>query len=159
MDRHNHERISVIYFENRDGHIIVAPDRSRATPPGFERKEATTLREIDRITAILNRQDQTMFGRMWQQEREQMIREHDKHRTKLRQRLLAVDCSRGERLFILSAFAYFDRKEKEYDNFKVRGYFAAREFDSARGDIDRATSGKQLSMPKLSDRLSAALSS
>jgi hypothetical protein len=63
-----------------------------------------------------------------------------------------------ERAFIRSAFAYYERKEKEYDNFKVRGYFAQREFDSVRGDIDHAVSGKQLVMPKLSDRLAHILS-
>src|SRR5213078_151797 len=128
MDKHNHERISVIYFENRDGYIIVAPDRSRVTPDGFERMEARTLRDIDKLTDRLYRQDTRQFSVMWYREKAQMVEEHDKHRSKLRQRLMSIDCSQGERLFILSAFAYFDRKEKEYDNYKVRGYFAAREF-------------------------------
>lgn len=157
MRNHNDERICVVYFENRDGYVIVAPDQRHPTPLGFERKECHTLQEIDKLTAKMNRQDSDMFSRMWEQDRERMIAEHDKHRAKLRQRLLAIDCSVIERMFIQSALAYFDRKEREYANFKVRGYFAQREFDSARGDIDRALAGKQLAMPKLSDRLAHIL--
>lgn len=156
-DQHNHERIRVVYFQDKSGYILVAPDQSHPTPKGFERHEATTLQEIDRITTIMNRQDTRMFERMWQQDRQQMIEAHNRHRTALNRRLLAPDCSPAERLFIMSAFRYFERKEQEYQHFKVRGYFAQREFDSVRGDIEHATGGKQLVMPKLSDRLAHEL--
>lgn len=158
-DRHNNERICVVYFENREGYVIVAPDQRHPTPEGFIRKEAKTLREIDKLTARMNRQDTDMFSRMWEKDRQQMLAQHERHRTALRQRLLAADCTRAERLFILSAFRYFDKKEEEYKNFKVQGYFSQREFDSVRGDIDHATRGKQLTMPKLSDRLANILTS
>ncbi len=158
MDNHNNERICVVWFEDRQGYVLIAPDRSHPTPNGFERREATTLKEIDKLTARLNRQDTRLFERMWHQDRERMIAEHEKHRTSLNRRLLAHDCSAVERAFIKSAFAYYERKEAEYEHFKVRGYFAQREFDSIRGDIDHALSGKQLVMPKLSDRLAHVLS-
>lgn len=156
MTGHNSERICVVYFENKEGYVIVAPDHRHPTPEGFERRECKTLKDIDRLTVRLNRQDTRMFERMWYRDREQMIASHDKIRSKLRQRLLAIDCSKIERLFIESAFRYFERKEKEYENFKVRGYFQQREFDSKNAKVDDY--GKQLVMPKLSSRLASALS-
>src|ERR1700756_1406733 len=161
MDRHNNERIQVIYFENAEGKVLVAPDHRHPTPQGYVRKEATTLKEVDKLTARLNQQDNDMFSRMWEKDRELMIAAHNRHRTTLRQRLLAPDCGPWERLFILRAFAYYDKKESEYQHYKVSGYFHQREFDNAGNDpIDgNVHGGRQLVMPKLSDRLSSALSS
>ena len=156
VNNHNDERICVVYFENRDGHVVVAPDRSHPTPHGYIRKAATSLREIDKLSARLNRQDSETFGRMWQQDRQIMIDSHDRHRTSLRQRLLAPDCGPWERLFIQRAFAYFDKKESEYQHYKVSGYFIQREFDSPATDPNEAH-GKQIAMPKMSDRLTTTL--
>lgn len=159
MRNHNDERICVVWFEDKQGYAIVAPDTSHPTPKGFERRKCTTIKEIDRLTEKLNRQDTRLFERMWHQDRERMIEEHEKHKNSLRRRLLAHDCSPIERVFIQSAFAYYERKEQEYANFKVRGYFAQREFDDPHGDIDHAIKGKQLVAPKMSDRLAHVLSS
>lgn len=161
MDQHNHERICVAYFVDAHGHILVAPDHRHPTPRGFERREARTLKEVDKLSRILNQQDTSMFSRMWAQDLELMIAQHDRHKTTLRQRLLAVDCGPTERLFIQSAFRYFDQKEEEFKNYKVSGFFHQREFDSPGNDpVDgNISGGKQLVMPKLSDRLALILSS
>jgi hypothetical protein len=152
---HNDERIHVVYFERADGYVYVPADSSRVTPDGYERKEATTLKEIDRLTTKLNRQDQQQFDRIFEQDHAQLVEFHNRKRAILGQRLLAADCSPVERAFIRSAFAYFKRKEDEALKYTVRGYFHQREFDSVNAKIDDY--GKQLTPPKLSDRLSSVL--
>ena len=156
MRHHNDERICTVYFENAQGYVIIAPDQSHPTPQGFERREAKTLREIDRLTERMNRQDRDMFSRMMEKDKQQMLVKHDQIRAKLRQRLLAVDCSRPERLFILGAMDYLRRKEEEITKFSYRGYFQQREFDSKRACTENY--GKQITMPKMSERLASALS-
>lgn len=155
---HNDERIGVVWFENKAGYVIVAPDHSHPTPQGFERKECRTLHEIDVLTKRLNRQDTDMFSRLMENDRRQMRAKHEQIRSKLGQRLLAVNCSNVERLFILRHFRYMDQKEKEILKCEVNGYFHQREYDSPGSDpIDRH--GKQLeaTTPKLSDRLASLM--
>lgn len=155
MRNHNDERIKVIWFERADGYIYVPADSSRSTPDGFIRREATTLKEIDALTARLNRQDKRQFDQMFEQDYLTMKQSHDRKRTTLQRRMLAADCGPGERLFIQSALRYFDRKEEEALKYTVRGYFHQREFDSKNAKIDDY--GKQLSMPKMSARLASEL--
>lgn len=152
---HNDERIHVVYFERADGYVYVPADSSRQTPAGYERKEANTLKEIDKLTTRLNRQDQQQFDRIFEQDHAQLVEFHNRKREILGRRLLAVDCTPIERAFIRSAFAYFKRKEDEALKYTVRGMFWAREYDSKNAKCDDY--GKQLVMPKLSDRLSNVL--
>jgi hypothetical protein len=157
---HNAERICVVYFQDSSGFVLVAPDQRHPTPAGFERKECHTLCEVDDLSRRLNRQDGDMFGRMWERDRQVMIASHERHRTALRQRLLAADCGPGERLFIMRAFAYFHKKEEEYKHYHVQGYFHQREYDSP-GNDPLEKHGRQLeaTTPKLSDRLASILTS
>jgi hypothetical protein len=159
-DRTNSERICVVYFENKEGYVIVAPDRSHPTPQGFIRRECHHLHEVDRLTRKLQTQDRNMFSRLMEKDRKQIQAKHEQIKSKLRQRLLAVDCSRVERLFILGAFQYLDKKERELLKCEVGGYFHAREFDSTNKYGGTEDHGRQLEkvVPKMSDRLAAALS-
>jgi hypothetical protein len=158
-DQHNYERICVVFFENAEHYVIVAPDHRHPTPTGFERRECRSLREIDALTSRLQRQDKAMFNRMWEKDRQTMIQAHDRHRTALRQRLLAPDCGPGERMFIQRAFDYFDRKEDEYNHFHVSGFFHQREYDGPGTDPveDHGRQGPT-TKPKMSDRLAALIS-
>jgi hypothetical protein len=156
MSNHNDERICVVYFEDKHGHLIVAPDHRHPTPEGHERRECHTLHDIDLLTQRLNRQDRDQFYRMFQQDQQVMIENHKKIRARLGQRLLAVDCGPTERVFIERMYKYLDKKEAAVMDFKVRGYFHQREYDSERGPIDDY--GRQLIMPKMSDRLASLLS-
>lgn len=155
MRNHNDEKIKVIWFERADGYVYVPADSSRQTPDGYIRHEATTLKDIDRLTARLNRQDKRQFDQMFEQDYLVMKQFHDRKRTLLQRRMLAADCGLGERLFIQSALKYFDKKEEEALKYTVRGYFHQREFDSKNAKIDDY--GKQLSMPKMSARLASEL--
>lgn len=155
---HNAERISVLYFQNAVGYVIIAPDRSHPCPDGFEKRYCTTLAEIDSLTRKLNRQDTDMFSRMQQKDRAILAARHGQIKAKLGQRLLAVDCTRMERLFIHRMFQYLEKKEAELLKCEVRGYFHQREYDSAGSDpVDKY--GTQLKMPKMSDRLASVMSS
>ena len=157
QDQHNHEKISTVYFENSSGYVIVAPDHRHPTPSGFERRECRSLRDIDRLTARLHRQDSDMLGRLIAKDREAMRTKHTSIRSKLGQRLLAVDCSPLETLFIRRMFAYLDRKEAELLKCEVHGYFQQREFDSKHACTENY--GKQLeaTAPRLSSRLADIL--
>src|ERR1700752_129351 len=125
-DGHNHERISVVYFENASGYIIVAPDSKHPTPTGFERRECHTLREIAALTRRVNLQDTDKFSRLMAKDRAQMRSRHEQIRSKLMQRLLAVDCGRMEALFIRRAFQYLAQKEEEMTRCEVNGFFVQR---------------------------------
>jgi hypothetical protein len=152
---HNDERISVVYFENQRGYIIVAPDTSHPTPQGYIRRECHTLREIDLLTRRLNLQDKSMFDNLMEKDRRIMQDKRDSIRSRLRQRMLAADCTNFERRFIRGAFEYLERKEKENTEFQIRGYFTQREFDAKKAGTEDY--GKQLVMPRMSDRLAHAL--
>lgn len=144
----------VIYFENKRGRVIVAPDTRHPTPVGYERKECRTLAEVDALTRRVNSQDQAHFDDLMEKDRLIMQSKREKIKATLGQRLLAIDCSAIERSFIKGAFAYFDRKERESAKCVVRGYFSQREYDHP---LDGLDPGKQLVMPKPSDRLAAIL--
>lgn len=156
-DQQNHERICVVYFENSSGYVIVAPDQSHPTPQGFERKECHHLHEIDSLTRRLNQQDTNMFGRLMANDREQIRAKHTSIRSKLGQRLLAVDCSPVERAFILHMFRYMDRKEEELTRCEVRGYFQQREYDSKLAKVDDYGGQLERTVPKMSDRLASLI--
>lgn len=145
----------VVYFENARGYLIVAPDVSHPTPQGYERKECKYLHEVDKLTKRMNQQDQDQFAHLMQKDQEIMRQRREKTRSNLRQRMLAHDCSPFERRFIQGALQYLDRKEKENTEFKIRGYFQAREFDSSSGGVEDY--GKQVQPAKMSDRLAALL--
>jgi hypothetical protein len=156
---HNDERIAVVYFEDKSGYVIVAPDQRHPTPANFERKECHTLREIDRLTQRLNRQDTDTFTRLTQSDLAQMKVRHGQIRSKLGQRLLAVDCNCWERVFIQRMFAYMDRKEAEIARCEVRGYFHQREYDSpGRDPLEQHGRQLEATQPKMSDRLAALIS-
>jgi hypothetical protein len=155
-DQHNHERIRVLYFVGPTGHVIIAPDSRHPCPRGYEPRYATTLREVDMLTDVLNRQDQSMFDRMMQKDREALYRKHTEIRRRLGNRLLEPDVHPNERLFIKSMYRYLDRKEEELLKCVVRGYFHQREYDSPGSDPVEAH-GTQLKMPTLSARLSDIL--
>lgn len=145
----------VVFFENKRGRVIVPPDHRHPVPQGYERKEAKTLAEVDRLTRRLNAQDQTMFDDLFEKDREIMRERREKTRSTLRQRMLAIDCTQFEKRFILGALAYLNRKEEEMYKHTVNGYFHAREYDA--GHEPTENYGKQLSMPRMSDRLAALM--
>lgn len=145
----------VIYFENKRGRVIVAPDTSHPTPEGYQRRECRTLAEVDALTRRVNAQDQAHFDDLMEKDRRIMQLKRESIKAKLSQRLLAIDCTPIERAFIKGAFAYFDRKERESAKCIVRGYFSQREYDHP---LDGLEPGEQLRMPKPSDRLAALLS-
>src|SRR6267142_6485260 len=110
INSHNAERINVLYFVNRSGYVIVAPDQSHPCPQGYEKRWCRTLREVDSLTRRLNMQDQNMFAHLMERDRQQIVAQHARIKSKLNQRLLAIDCGPAERLFIQSAYKYMDRK-------------------------------------------------
>ncbi len=156
----------IVYFEAprdfqigmkfvRKGFCIVAPDSKHPTPYGYERKECKYLHEVDALTKRMNVQDKEQYECLVAKDQEIMRQRREKTRTTLRQRMLAVDCTPFEKRFIEGALAYLDRKEKETTEFKIRGYFVQREMDSAHAHTDDY--GRQLVMPRMSDRLSSLL--
>lgn len=147
---------AVIYFVNAKGSIIVAPERDHPTPTGFIRKEAKTLAEVDELTRKIHSQDKNHFDDLMEKDRATMRERRERIRGKLRQRMMAVDCSAFERQFIKGALEYLQKKEDDLYRYTYNSYFAAREFDSSSKDpIDNY--GKQVQPPKMSDRLAALL--
>lgn len=146
----------VIFFVNQKGKIIIAPHVDHRTPEGYVRKECKYLHEVDKLTKEMNKQDFNEFRDLMEKDREIMRQRRDKTRRTLRQRMLAVDCTAFEIAFIKGALAHMDVREKEMTEFSIRGYFHAREFDSASTDpIDKH--GEQVKVPKMSDRLASLL--
>jgi len=144
---------AVIYFENAKGRIIVSPDTSHPCPQGYERREARTLAEVDRLTRHVNQQDQSAWDDLCAKDRAMMQERRDRVRSKLRQRMLASDCTAFERRFIQGALEYLQKKEDDLYRANVRGYFHQREFGS--NDV-QLPEPKSL-VPKMSDRLANLL--
>lgn len=152
----------VIYYRKVDimtgkVKIIVAPDNTHPTPEGWERMEARTLPEVDAVTLIINSQDQDHFNELSRKDQTMFLLKRELIKSRLNQRLMAVDCSPMERSLIKSAFARFERKEQELNRMVAKGYFHAREFDSE--TTERGPSPeKQLPQAKMSERLASVLS-
>jgi len=146
----------VIFFENKVGKVIIAPHVDHPTPEGYIRKECKYLHEVDKLTKRMNQQDFNEFSDLMAKDREIMRLRREKTRKTLRQRMLAPDCTAFEIAFIRGALAKMDAREKEMTEFTIKGYFHAREYDSASTDpIDNY--GAQVKVPKMSDRLAALL--
>lgn len=158
-DEQNYERINVLYFVDRKGYVIIAPDQKHPCPTGFDKRYATSLRDVDKLTATLNRQDTDMFSRLIAKDREAIQIRHAQIKSKLNQRLLSVDCHPNEALFIRSMYRYLDKKEIELSKCEVRGFFHQREYDSPGSDpIEQHGRQLEATEPKMSDRLASLLS-
>lgn len=130
----------VVYFENRDGRLILAVSDDHPCPQGFERKEARSLPEIDQLHKRFQTKDRAEWDSLCDKDRAVMQVYRDRNRSRLTQRLMAIDCGPMERALIKSAFAYYAKKEKELYEATVNGYFHAREYDST--SPDPATTGE-----------------
>lgn len=142
----------VKYFQNSDGHIVLASieigkDDSdarrmfelRFKPRGYEWREAGTLSEVDTLQKRLIAQEQAVLDR--QGARMDQQREHFRNKTAsdLRQRMQSRDCSPFERDFIGLWLEMGEEKRKEYaQRFTERNmYLQAREMDSGTRVEDR----------------------
>lgn len=110
---------------------IVAPDNRHPTPVGFVRREARTLREVDAVTKIMNRQDRKWWEDLTAKDKALFQARRDGIKRRLERRKLEASCTDYERKFIDGALAYMERKQKQMYDVQVTGYFHAREMDSA----------------------------
>jgi hypothetical protein len=121
----------VIYFRNARGHVMLAPYSSMPTPAGYEREEAGSLPEIDKLIALLSAQETRQLRA--EHEREEAIGElvRNKVRDNLMQRLCSSETSAMERDFIHGYLALQEDKRiarhAKYSEYVF--YLHARDFD------------------------------
>ncbi len=143
----------VIYYENKKGHLILAPSTDLARmcyekpngagkslrSMGYEMREAGTLAEVDRLQKRMVAQE--MGTREKWAERDELTYALQWKATgdKLRSRMISKGCSAYERDFIQ---AYLSLREEKRDRHRQRWtetamYLHARENDSGTSLVER----------------------
>src|SRR3990172_6875448 len=77
----NQQLQAFVYFENVNGHKIVAPDKEAQPPNGYTRREVNTFVEMRKLETIFTRQEldiRERFTEHEQAQREHMIAEQRK---------------------------------------------------------------------------------
>jgi hypothetical protein len=127
----------VIYFRDANGHILLAPYSDFATPSGYERYEAGTLAEIDRLTAQLREQELRTLRREHQHEGDLYELVHRRVRDRLYERLTSASTSALEKDFIRAYLELRSERQRRiyharYEEYNF--YLHAREFDLGKRD-------------------------
>ena len=125
--------LHVVYFQNRFGHIALPPNDDCPTLPGYERREANTLDEVDKLQLKLNQQTVEELER--EGVREQLVwgEKMRQVRSDLITRMHSAATTQYEKDFIAHYLMLSDQRKR--DQYKSRftcdrAYFAAREFDN-----------------------------
>jgi len=132
---------TVIFFVNgKDpnypvGYHMLAPYSQFETPWGWDRREATDLREVDMLQAVLLRQEKEKWEKELLHDEVVFGRLRDKVRDNLQQALTSGASSEFEKDFIREYLKLrIEKREKHRANFEHRSlYLHAREFDTPKG--------------------------
>jgi hypothetical protein len=132
----------VIYFYNyRDpahpeGYLMLAPYTSYPTPPGYERREARTLPEVDKMYEVLVRQERLQWEREYFREEATFGKRQQDLRDRLYARMTSGSTGEYEKDFIKSWLELRNEKKRQKyaDIFEHRHLFlSARENDIPKG--------------------------
>jgi antirestriction protein ArdC len=122
----------VIYFVNADGHILLAPYSDFPTPASYERREAGSLPEIDRLVERMRAQELRIIEQEHMAEAERAERVHAAVRDRLYAKLVSAATNTMEADFIRAYLELREEKHRKkyhakYEAYNV--YLHAREFD------------------------------
>ena len=129
----------VVYFENKEGYVIIAPDSRHPTPESFERRECRYLHEVDKLARRVNQQDKDGWKKLNDRDRRLFFSRRQKIRANLIARKYSAACRPVERMFIDIMLRKMDEREEKLYGQKVEGFFHAREFDGHDPHVEKAT--------------------
>ena len=126
--------IHLVYFESADGRIALPPDDSTPCPPGYDRREANSLAEVDRLQSRLQQESRERCEREAQHDEETFAAAREKVRSDLTTRLASAAISDYEKEFIrLYLQLRIDKRDKYRQRFACdTAYLEMRENDKPR---------------------------
>jgi hypothetical protein len=126
--------IHLIYFEDRGGNISLPPSDDTPCPPGYDRREANTLAEVDRLQRRLQQATYERCQRELQRDEEAFAESRERVRSALTTRIASSATSEYEREFLKLYVQLREDKRAAYQKrFSCdRAYLEMRENDHAR---------------------------
>lgn len=130
--------IHLTYFEDSTGHIQLPPTSDIPAPPGYQRSEANTLDEVDKLQARMQRQEADELERAGIREEVVWGQRLAEQRSKLIALVRSSTTTEYEKEFLMYWMQLRDEKRKAYfkSRFSVdiaaRAFFEQREYDTPR---------------------------
>jgi hypothetical protein len=126
--------IHLIYFEDRGGNISLPPSDDTPCPPGYDRREANTLAEVDRLQRRLQQATYERCQRELQRDEEAFAESRERVRSALAARIASAATSEYEKEFLRGYIQLREEKREKYrQRFACdRAYLELRENDHPR---------------------------
>ena len=126
--------IHLVYFESRDGTISLPPDDSTPCPDGYQRCEANTLAEVDRLQSRLQRDTYERCQRELLRDEEATTQARERVRSALTAKIASAATTEYERDFLRE---YIKLREEKREKYRQRfscdvAYLEMRENDRPR---------------------------
>jgi hypothetical protein len=126
--------IHLIFFEDRGGNISLPPSDDTPCPPGYDKREANTLAEVDRLQKRLQQATYERCQRELQRDEEAFAESRERVRSSLAARIASSATTEYEKEFLRGYIQLREeRREKYRQRFACdRAYLEMRENDRPR---------------------------
>jgi hypothetical protein len=122
----------VIYFQSADGYVVLAPYSDMPTPASYDRREAVSLPDIDKLVDRLRTQELRTLEQEHIAESERAERVHTRVRDNLYAKLTSAATSEAEKEFIRLYLEIRNERQRQKYHAKFAEYnfyLHAREHD------------------------------
>jgi hypothetical protein len=126
--------IHLVYFEAADGTISLPPEDSTPCPPGYDRREANTLAEVDRLQSRLQRATYERCQRELMRDEQACAESRERARASITARIASAATTDYEKEFLRE---YIKLREEKRDKYRQKfacdvAYLEMRENDKPR---------------------------
>jgi hypothetical protein len=106
--------IHLTYFEDRNGSISLPPTDDTPCPPGYDRREANTLAEVDRLQSRLQRDTYERCQRELLRDEEATTEARERVRSALTAKIASAATTEYERDFLREYLKLREDKRAKY---------------------------------------------
>jgi hypothetical protein len=126
--------IHLVYFEDRDGNISLPPTDDTPCPPGYDRREANTLAEVDRLQKRLQQATYARCQQELMRDEAAFAEARERVRSSLTARIASAATTEYEKEFLR---CYIQLREEKREKYRQRfacdtAYLEMRENDKPR---------------------------
>ena len=106
--------IHLVYFESKDGTISLPPEDSTPCPPGYDRREANTLAEVDRLQSRLQRATYERCQRELMRDEQACAESRERVRASITARIASSATTEYEKEFLRYYIQLREEKRQAY---------------------------------------------
>jgi hypothetical protein len=126
--------IHLTYFESKDGTISLPPSDDTPCPPGYDRREANTLAEVDRLQKRLQSATYERCQRELMHDEQALAESRERVRASITARIASAATTEYEKEFLRE---YIKLREEKRDKYRQKftcdvAYLEMRENDKPR---------------------------